>query len=325
MVEFNPDQDKSEQIALLQQLAHKVLSEYPLNPISVELINYEYNATFKVVDESNDIYALRINVNSKRTVPNVRAEIAFIQFLSQNTDLILPTPIANLAGEYLVLAQADSAKNQMPCVLYNWLLGNEVGNEPSTQQLFSLGVAMAKMHLATKEFKLPKNSSLPVFEDVLWETTNNLTNDASLLDANTKDLIATTFEKITQITDDLYSKATPQVIHADLHCWNLMWHDEKIAIFDFDDCGIGLPLQDLAVTIYYLDAPDQVTAVLAGYESIANLPSYGQLELDTLLIQRRLVLLNYLYETKNPEHKALIPKYQEESVNRCKSYLDSYF
>jgi Ser/Thr protein kinase RdoA (MazF antagonist) len=119
----------------------------------------------------------------------------------------------------------------------------------------------------------------------------------------------------------LFSQAQPQIIHADLHGWNVMWNDGKVAVFDFDDCGIGLPIQDLATAIYYLDTPEQDAALKAGYSSIAPLPSFTQREMDTLLLQRRIILLNYLYETSHVEHRSEIPQYQVETLRRIQVFL----
>ncbi|MFM6967052.1 MAG: hypothetical protein ACKOWI_06855 [Rhodoluna sp.] len=55
---------------------------------------------------------------------------------------------------------------------------------------------------------------------------------------------------------------------------------------------------------------------MAGYESVAQLPTYFASQMKVLLLQRRLLLLNYLYETSNPEHAELIPEYQSETFRR---------
>jgi hypothetical protein len=43
--------------------------------------------------------------------------------------------------------------------------------------------------------------------------------------------------------------------------------------------------------------------------------------MDMLLLQRRIVLLNYLYETSNLEHRSIIPEYQEETLRRIEVFL----
>jgi Ser/Thr protein kinase RdoA (MazF antagonist) len=100
-----------------------------------------------------------------------------------------------------------------------------------------------------------------------------------------------------------------------------MWHEGELFIFDFDDCGYGIPHQDLAITLYYLDTPEQDAAVLEGYRTVCELPTYTKAQMDSLLLQRRLVLLNYLYETKNPEHKEMLPAYLEKSMERVSGFL----
>jgi Ser/Thr protein kinase RdoA (MazF antagonist) len=111
------------------------------------------------------------------------------------------------------------------------------------------------------------------------------------------------------------------IIHADFHGWNLMWSEDQLSIFDFDDCGFGLEAQDLAVALYYLDTPEQDAALLAGYKSVRPLPAYSDHQMKALLLQRRLMLLNYLFETKNQEHKEMLPAYLEKSLERVSTFL----
>jgi Ser/Thr protein kinase RdoA (MazF antagonist) len=92
-------------------------------------------------------------------------------------------------------------------------------------------------------------------------------------------------------------------------------------VLDFDDSGIGLPVQDLATAIYYLDTPEQDAALRAGYSSVATLPEMSERDLEVFLMQRRIILLNYLYETTNEEHRAMIPDYLVESLRRINIFL----
>jgi Ser/Thr protein kinase RdoA (MazF antagonist) len=100
-----------------------------------------------------------------------------------------------------------------------------------------------------------------------------------------------------------------------------MWHEGKLSIFDFDDCGFGVEAQDIAVALYYLDTPEQGQALLAGYTSVKPLPTYSENAMKALLLHRRLLLLNYLYETKNQEEKELLPAYLEKSLERVSTFL----
>jgi hypothetical protein len=43
--------------------------------------------------------------------------------------------------------------------------------------------------------------------------------------------------------------------------------------------------------------------------------------MKALLLHRRLLLLNYLFETKNQEEKKLLPAYLEKSLERVSTFL----
>jgi Ser/Thr protein kinase RdoA (MazF antagonist) len=305
----------------LLAIAKQTLELYPLVIKEVTLINNEYNATFKVVAEDETDYALRVNVNSPRSMSNLKAEIAWVNFLSDYARVKVPRPISNTKGEYFTTIANSLGSSEFKCVLYSWLEGEELGDEPTLEQIRSLGVAMATLHLSSKDFKLPAGAELPSFKDPMWETEDFLLSAKSVLEPKTQTLIAKALTVIKSEIDSLYRDHQAQIIHADLHGWNVMWHDGELAVFDFDDCGIGLPIQDLAVAIYYLDTPEQDAALKEGYASVAPLPEYSESQMQMFMIQRRIILLNYLYETSNEEHRALIPEYLEESLRRVSKFL----
>ena len=248
----------------LLAIAKQTLELYPLVIKEVTLINNEYNATFKVLTKDGTHYALRVNINSPRSIGNLRAEIAWVNFLSDYARVKVPRPISNTKGEYFTTIANSLGSSEFKCVLYSWLEGEELGDEPTLEQIRSLGVAMATLHLSSKDFKLPAGAELPSFKDPMWETEDFLLSAKSVLEPKTQTLIAKALTVIKSEIDSLYRDHQAQIIHADLHGWNVMWHDGELAVFDFDDCGIGLPIQDLAVAIYYLDTPEQDAALKEG-------------------------------------------------------------
>ena len=307
----------------LIEIAHTALGSYLLDVNEVSLINNEYNATFKVTAADSTNYALRININSPRSAENIRAEVAWVKFLENVDGILTPRPIANRSGKFVTTVTHAHSGRELNCILYSWLDGEEVGDEPTLEQLHALGQAMARMHASSKDFVLPSDAALPSFQDPFWETEDFLLSDKSKLDSGEKDVIDAAFKKITARTDALYSRENPQIIHADLHGWNMKWHNNQLSIFDFDDSGIGLPIQDIATALYYLDTPEQDEAMLNGYTSVRQLPPHTKADLEMLLIHRRLMLLNYLYETNNQEHQEMIPTYLEETLRRLRVFLDS--
>jgi Ser/Thr protein kinase RdoA (MazF antagonist) len=305
----------------LLEIAGEALKLYPLQVEEVSLINNEYNATFKVVLSDGEQFALRVNINSPRTAENLKAEVSWVNHLHMDGRVKVAKPIATTQGELFASIRHDLSTRDLHCVLYSWLPGSELEDEPELIQLRALGEAMAQMHLVAKDFVLPADSNLPLLDDVMWWTEDFLLSEKSVLDQEAKELISQTLRVIDSRIKSLYVGVTPIVIHADLHGGNVLWDLDSLSVLDFDDSGIGLPVQDLATTTYYLDTPEQDAALREGYATIAPVPEMSDRDLEVFLIQRRVILLNYLYETTNEEHRAMIPEYLEESLRRIKNFL----
>lgn len=310
-----------EQQSSLALFAKELLVQYGITNAQVSCINFEFNSTFSVETESGVKYALRININSTRTLENMRAEVEWVRHLNRTSGIHTPTPIANLADQYIVSELHADSGQTLYGVMYTWLEGEELGDEPTLSQLHEVGKAIAILHQESTDFTLGTDAKLPRFDDFFWGTEDYLFSDKSLLTKEECDLIQQAHHLIMQYTKELYANSPVHIIHADFHGWNLMWNEGNLSIFDFDDCGFGLEAQDLAVALYYLDTPEQDQALLNGYKSVKPLPDYSALAMKALLLQRRLMLLNYLFETKNQEHKEMLPAYLQKSIERVSTFL----
>jgi len=305
----------------LTAFATKLLSDYGIHDAKVSCINFEFNATFAVESESGVKYALRININSTRTVENMQAEVEWVRHLNRTSGINTPTPIATVKDEYIVSGLHVESGQTLYGVLYSWLDGEEIGDEPTMEQLHQVGRAIALLHQESNDFALSSGNALPTFNDFFWSTEDYLFSDKSKLSDKDRILIKEAHDHIMKFTQELYEISPVHIIHADFHGWNLMWNEGQLSIFDFDDCGLGFPLQDLATALYYLDTPEQDAAFKQGYASIAPVPECSENEMKMLFLQRRIVLLNYLYETSNLEHRSMIPEYQEETLRRIRNFL----
>jgi Ser/Thr protein kinase RdoA (MazF antagonist) len=315
--------DQPEEIVIkeLETFSLQILASYPIEVKSAVSINYEYNATLKIETTDGRLFALRINTNSPRTPENLMAEIAFVRLLGADGRVRVPQPIKNIDGSFYTSVLHEPSQRTFHCVLYSWIEGEELEDEPTDDQLKAMGVAMATMHLVAPTFELPHGATLPTFDDPLWWTEDFLLSEKSVLDASAKDLISRALSAIKEGVAKFYLNATPMIIHADMHGGNVLWNEDHLSVIDFDDCGFGLPIQDFATALYYFDTPEQDAAFKEGYQSVAPLPECSEREMKMFFLQRRIVLLNYLYETSNLEHKSMIPEYQEETLRRIKNFL----
>ena len=122
----------------------------------------------------------------------------------------------------------------------------------------------------------------------------------------------------------MFGGAHRQLLHADLHVWNLKWYRGRLAGFDFDDCGIGVPAQDLAISAYYLrDDTEQEAALLEGYAQVQPLPAFTNPQFEAQVAGRNLVLLNDVIVSINAEYRAMMPRYVANTVTKLRHYLDT--
>ena len=315
------DLESEKQQESLTTFAHELLANYGIHTAKVSCINYEFNATFSIETESGIKYAMRININSTRTAENMRAEVEWVRHLNRTSGVHTPTPIATVNDEYITSGYHSDSAQTLNAVMYSWLDGEEIGDEPTVEQLHEVGRAIARLHQESTDFALSSGNLLPTFSDFFWGTEDYLFSEKSVLSDKDRGLIEQARDVIMRHTDELYQSSLVHIIHADCHGWNLMWNEGKLSIFDFDDCGFGVEAQDLAVALYYLDTPEQDAALVQGYKSVRALPEYSEHAMKALLLQRRLLLLNYLFETKNPEHKEMLPAYLEKSLERVSTFL----
>jgi Ser/Thr protein kinase RdoA (MazF antagonist) len=88
------------------------------------------------------------------------------------------------------------------------------------------------------------------------------------------------------------------LVHADLRLANLLAHEDRLHIIDFDDCGFSWFLYDFATAVSFMEhealVPDLLTAWLAGYGRIAALPNEERGEIPTFVVLRRILLTAWL-------------------------------
>lgn len=311
-----------QQVETMLPLAQQIIDGFTLGECELESINHEYNSTFKVTAASGERFALRINVNSQRTLANLKAEIFWVERLASVPNINVPSPVKNSNGEYISKAWHPMLERDLFAVLFTWLECSELGDDPTEEMMRATGRAMAHMHAASRDTKLPEGAQLPIVDDMFWGYGDAIT-PSDQLTTDEKATLARAIEVIEQTTRAMYARTKPQLIHADIHPWNVMWNEGDVAVFDFDDCVIGLPAQDIAVTLYYNDTEEQDAAFLAGYQQVSPLPDYTQDELRILRLQRRINLLSYILETENPEHRAMVPEYLAKTLQRIETVLGS--
>jgi Ser/Thr protein kinase RdoA (MazF antagonist) len=104
------------------------------------------------------------------------------------------------------------------------------------------------------------------------------------------------------------------LVHGDLHSSNYLFRGAEVGAIDFEDCGWGYYLYDLAVILdeIYAVFPAQEAAfragLLHGYRQIRELSVEHEALLDVFVAMRLAELLRWHALSKDPAHRPAVPQ-----------------
>lgn len=313
------------QLAALRPVALVASRAFGVQPASLRCINHGFNTTYAVIDDNGAKYALRLNTHSLRDLVGVLAEQQWITALSDAPNIIVPKPLRTSAGQPFVEVPFAPMHKTLIATMAQWLPGRIVGDKPSRQQLYQLGALTAHLHQQSRLWRPTDDAQFPLVNQLLMNSTDHISDaPASLIPRDVRALIDEVRLHIDAVYTQLNACTSVQPIHADLHTYNVMWHHNALAVFDFDDAGLGLPIQDLAITLYYFrDIPYADAQVWAGYHSVQSDLRVSPDAFESLLIGRGILLLNDMLVLSTPADYEFLPEFVRRMRLRLQHFVDT--
>lgn len=313
------------QVEVLRGVALVAAARFGLDVGRMELLLHAYNTTFDLTTTDGRRAALRVNTNSKSTRAHVAAQQAWVHALRTETDVHVPDAVAAPGGERVVAVPCPEAGRELLVVVNTWLEGDDVG-DPGPEQARALGRAMATMHAHAARWTMPDGAALPRFDSPLFGDEDVLTAAVAELDGGAA-VVAEGMRRCRAAFEALAAEPV-QPLHADLHGGNLKWHDGRLAVFDFDDAGLGVPVLDLAISTFYLrrSSPGSRAseeALRAGYREVAPLPVGTDDHLEALVAARQLLLANDLLGSSTASLRAMAAGYLGTTLDRLRAWFDT--
>ena len=311
------------QIAQLRPIAQQVCHAFGVTATTLTCINHGFNTTYAVVDTQGHKYALRLNTHSLRDEQGLHAEVAWMQELAAAGVVRVPQLCHTPHGQYMVSVPFAPLGKELTATMAHWLPGRIVGGRPSYQHISALGTLSAQLHQHSVHWRPQPPAAFPTINRVLLNSPDHLTGQhESTIPAELRQLLDEVRPQLDALFVELNARFTIQPIHADIHPYNVMWHQCELAVFDFDDAGLGLAVQDIANSLYYVrDMAHADEAFFSGYQRIAPVPAVSPQELEGLLMARGIVLLNDLLVMTNPADAAFVPEYLRRMTLRLRHFV----
>jgi len=262
------------QIAGLRKVALAALREYPLPDGTLTFVTHGENTTFRH-DSSAGRYLVRAHRPQRHghgvdTAGAIDSEIAWLRGIRAETDLQVPEALPAQDGSFTVSATA--AGRSRVCSVLRWMDGRIYEDSARPVHLRRLGAAMALLHTQADAWTPPSD-----FVRIRWDHETFFGDGMvygelpaadcwRLLPAPVRarfDTVAERMAKVMGVGDDV------GLIHADLHPGNALFDGGQVKLIDFDDCGTGPRLYELAVGLWEFrlrpDYPAYLDALRAGY------------------------------------------------------------
>jgi Ser/Thr protein kinase RdoA (MazF antagonist) len=264
------------ELAGLRQVAMAALGRYQLADGRLTLVAHEENTTFRH-DGADGRHLVRVHRPQRHgrgvdAEAAIRSEIAWLQAIRKDTELAVPEPVAARDGEPTVTVTA--AGRTRVCTVLRWMDGRFHEASARPIHLARLGEAMARLHDQADAWRPPAG-----FTRIRWDHETFFgdvmvygdTPAARCWELLPRELRARFRAVGDRMADIIPGAGDTGLIHADLHLGNALFQRGAVKLIDFDDCGTGPRLYDLAVALWELrDRPDYPTfrdALLSGYRA----------------------------------------------------------
>ncbi|MCC7262147.1 MAG: phosphotransferase [Candidatus Latescibacteria bacterium] len=314
------------QVRRLRPLALQALAQYGLTGSALRPLKHWNNTTF-AVEAGQRRLVLRLNRPGFQDAAAIRSELQWLQAL-RAAGLRVPEPVPALDGQLVVNARAEGVPEPRDCALFIWLPGRFLNRRFGVRQLEAVGRFTAQLHCTP--FALP-----PGFGRKAWDLHTLLGGDPGIdhegikayLKPGEGRVIAAVCARLESAFVDLgRSPETWGLIHADLHPDNLLFQRGEVGAIDFDDCGWGCLLYDLAVTLSELRRrplyPQLRQALLRGYRQGRHLPTAHEDYLDTFMAGRLLGLAIWTAGVgDHPANRARAPRVVADTLEQLQRFV----
>lgn len=311
------------QLARLRPIAHDLAAQFGWGGCDLRLLNHGYNTTFGL-RRGDERAALRINVNSIRTRGQIMGELSWVHALLDAgvVQVARPMPLADGGGflavhPFSALGARDPKAAHLHAVLYDWLPGRTAGHSWGPEPARALGQATRALHEHAKSWTVPADAEFTEPGDVMIDCPLNPKADLP------------EFREVLARGDGVIERLRREQplipVHFDLHMWNIKWHKGTMSVFDFDDCRMGWPAWDVAITLFYLRRfPEPDVCEAAYWDGLAaSLDDLGVTydEMEALIASRGVFLASEMLSEWTAEAVQIGGPYLEVTRKRVESYL----
>lgn len=305
-------------------MATEALRHYPITPTSMRLVGGFTNVIFRI-DTATSTYALRVDYIQDHTDEDVAVELDWLAALEES-DLDVCRVVPATSGERSVYAAATGVPEPRRCVLFKWIPGKPLAEDLTPPRYEQLGRLSASLHIAGKDYQ-PPHQPMAWDKVFYWQEPSDpvvyhLPEHAHHFAGGRMEILERAIDAVTPAFGRLDPKRA-QIIHADLHPWNVHVAQSRMIALDFEDVAWGDRAQDIAITLFYerdhAEYADLRAGFETGYRQVAPWPVEYEGQLETFMAARTIMFVNFMLNLgEDPK------EFYERAFPRLEGFLERF-
>lgn len=233
----------------------------------IELVVGGVNRTYRISDGETDFY-LRLYRLSGRSEDDIAFEIQLLESFPPLLDVSVARPVSTSYGPPAFLLEIGGERRH--ACLFHSVDGRELVISREDMAIF--GAGLAKLHAALPTSSIPHQrviAPMSVCDEAIEVLQSFRLGEplAQIIEADCRPFL--------EAVDRL--NLPRGICHGDAWAANVRISDEKLAFFDFDDCGVGPLMIDLGAQAWHLHHDDDGNAsalmgsFISGYDAVRTL------------------------------------------------------
>lgn len=316
--------------------AREALKAFPIDPDGLELVSLSENVTFKVRDRTDGAdYVLRLHRPGYHTSAELDSERIWTRALAE-AGIAVPIPLPTRTGGDYVSVPVPALNQQRQAGMTRWiegeLLSEVLRGEPGPavhERCFEqLGALEAAMHNQSAAWRPPPSFTRHavdrdglVGEAPFWGPFW----DHPVFTPAERALVIATRDRIRGVMDRMGREpAVYGMIHADLHHGNLLADGERLTVIDFDDCGFGWHVYDMAVALWHQQRSPRFAAIQAafvrGYRTRRALSDETVAQIPMFLLVRGLAQIGWLLQRPEIDASDTLRAAADRVLAQCEAF-----
>ncbi len=322
------------QIERVRGLARRALPEWGIDSsVELPLVAERENVVFRIDGPPAAGFAVRVHRAGYHSDAQLWSQIVWARALSADGVIHTAEVVDTTAGAAFAIAEAAGVPEPRQVTLLRWVPGTPLADlgGGDAAVLEQLGVLMATLHDHASRWEPPAG-----FDVLRWDV-DGLVGDApewgrfwecADLDPDERsDLVAFRDRARAELREWGEAPDRFSLVHGDFLPENLLIdRDETVTLLDFDDCGFGWHLFDIATALAMpslrRDFPELRDAFVGGYRTRRALPDEHLARLPLFLALRAATYAGWMHTRAHTAFaQAVGPMVIDAAVATVRDYL----